>query len=388
MVHFKSAVTAVRVVSSASKKSKRTQCSKKKSCLCLLEDCTNNLLQEPLHQLAAAGSLETLKEAVQTFSLTLRETDGNLSTLLHHATSANQVLVMKYLLENCIEVDSVDKDGNTALHVASSKGHVEAIKLLLCSGASTTITNYAKDPPVHTAAREKSGRALRAYVHAGSDITVKGFRNRTIVHAIAETDNVEGVKVLYEQVIENVKDEVAVCNFPNSPGSIHAGHMCSCSKDDDGLTAVHLAARNNSYQFLEFLIQHCKAHTTDSLLGFVNGENSTSLHAAVDAGNFEVACILLKYGACPLVLKGDIPPPLHLACSQGRVDMVKAMIESCGTKKASTRMKGPHFTTAPSPFIAAASSRSLYKNAGRGWTSTIKTAGGGLRSTCPSRQAT
>lgn len=322
-LHFKSAATAVTAISALSKKSKQSSSSKKS--ILNLDACTNPFHPEPPQHHATTGDLAALKESIKAFGLTLKETDKHGSTLLHHATRAGQVPVMKYLLENGVELDAVDKDGNTALHLGACGGHMEALGLLLNSGASVATVNNIKDAPIHTAAREKSGKALGAFIsRPGMDFSLKAFRNRTIAHIIAESDNIECCKVLHEELSKK---------GPVDPKVAHtSGSICLCSKDDDGLTVVHLAARKNSYKVLEFFIQHCKSHTIDNLLGFVDEEDSTPLHAAVDAGNFEVACVLLKYGACPTVLKGDIPPPLHLACAQGRMGMVREITKLHGVQ--------------------------------------------------------
>ena len=328
-IHFKSAAQAVSAASTLSKKGSKfstKQCSRKK-CLCVLEDCTNHILQDPPQQFAATGNMDTLKEAIKTFGLTLRETDKNLSTLLHHASGANQTPVMQYLIENGAELGAADKDGNTALHLAACKGSVDAIRLLLDSGAPTAAVNSLTDAPIHTAGKEKSGQSLRAFLsHPRVDWGLKGFRNRTVLHAIAETDNLECFKVLHDEALKRTG---SACQEQSAHADIG---LCLCNKDDDGLTALHLAARMNSYQVLEHMIQQCKIHNADSLLGFVDEENGTPLHTAVDAGHLEVARVMLRYGADPLALRGDIPPPLHLACSQGRVEMLQAIMESCGVK--------------------------------------------------------
>ena len=314
--HFKSAVTAVSSASYLSKKKDKLQIlHMHRKSHSSLDDCTDHFHREPPQDLAARGDLAALEGSVARFGLTMRESDKNSSTLLHHAARTNQVEVMEYLLKHGIELDATDKHGDTALHVAARESHVQAIHLLLESGASISILNSEKEAAVHTAAREKSGQALKAIVEHQfcTACRLKGFRNRTILHYIAAEDNMEACKVL-QGCLSKVPDK----------------RKCLHLKDDDGLTPVHLAAQNNSYQVLEFFILLCREHSLDSTLGFVDEENSTPLHAAVDAGHLEVARVLLKYGACPMVMKGDIPPPIHLACSQGRLDMIKAMTEIYG----------------------------------------------------------
>ena len=271
--------------------------------------------------LASEGKLEELKNSIESYGLTLKETDRNECTLLHHAATANQVAVMQYLIDCGISLDAVNKDGNTALHMATINGNIEAIHLLLHSGASDKILNSKKEAPLHIAAVGTNKALLPAFLeHNSVDLIVCGYRNRTPLHIIAEHDNLEGCKA-YHQVVMAQEEK---CDTEKK--------FKLCSIDDDGLTPIHLAARCNSHLMLEFCIIKSKEHgyPIETVLGFLDEENSTPLHAAVDGGNSEVVRVLLKHGADPLALVEDMAPPLHLACSQGKLDMVKWMAEACG----------------------------------------------------------
>ena len=269
----------------------------------------------PLHVLAGEGKLEELKSSIDAYDLTLKETDQNGYTLLHHAAAHNQVTVMQYLIDSGINLDDTDNDGNTALHLATSNECVEACHLLLSSSASDTVLNKELDAPLHIAARGKN-KALAAILNHQVECSVLGYRSRTPLHVIAEFDNIEGVKIFNEKVMT----------------SANKNQFKLGAADDDGLTPMHLAARKNAHRVLDFFLSACTkySYSTESVLGFLDEENSTPLHAAVDSGNFEVAEVLLKHGASPIVSRGDLIPPLHLACSQGRAAMVKAMIELAG----------------------------------------------------------
>ena len=175
---------------------------------------------------------------------------------------------MRYLIENGVELDAADQDGNTALHVAACRGNIESVHLLLDAGSSTTATNNSGDAPIHTAAREKSAAALKTFlVHSRVDWDLKGFRNRTLMHIIAEADNLECCKALHEEVVKKMG-----CGENHTSCHAHSSHshgernLCACIKDDDGLTAVHLAARMNSHKVLEFIIQQCRRHCPDFVL--------------------------------------------------------------------------------------------------------------------------
>ncbi len=318
MSQFKSAVTVVSVASAFSKGKKRK---------CFTSSCTLGNFEEavdkqniiPPHIHASTGDLIGLKSSVASFSLSLRERGKDNATLLHHAAQGSQLPVMEYLLKNEIELDAVDNLGNTALHYSVMAGHVEGINLLLDAGASTNFLNKARNSPLHLAAKDLTGKALNACLSHPVDIFIKGPRNRNLFHVLAEVDNVKGYRLIKEN-LGNV-----ICSENDLIDKLSIG-------DEDGFSPIHLAARKNSHQVLEYIF-NCwkeKGFSIDKVFELINEENSTPLHVAVDGGNYEVVCVLLKFGARASILKEDISPPLHLACSLGRLDIVKAMVEYRG----------------------------------------------------------
>ena len=273
----------------------------------------------PIHTLAAEGRLEELKCMISEHGLTLDERDSNGCTLLHHATSHNQMPAMSFLIDSGISLNAVDNDGNTALHLAAENDLPEACHLLLSNGASDLVFNKKQWTALHLAAR-RSNKALKAILDHPVDYSVSGFRNRTPLHVISEYDNIEGMEIYYNIVFVSLL----------KTGKRAAAKICTV--DDNGLTALHLAARKNSYRCVDFTIQKIKSlgFPIHKILGLFDEENSTPLHAAVDSCNTEVVEVLLKHGASPVGYKENIIPPLHMACSQGRSVMVRMMVEYAG----------------------------------------------------------
>ena len=270
-------------------------------------------------ELAAKGRLDDLKAFIESFGLTLKETDESGASLLHHATANNQVQVMEYLIESGAGLNLVDIDGNTALHVAVQNSHIEAMHLLLKYEADDTILNKNIDAPIHIAMRSSNTDLIAGFLEHPVDLTVQGYRKRTPLHVLAECDNREGFEVFI-----NSQRVVEACT-KKSPVRL-------CAADADELTPIHLAARCNSYHILDSMISKTEefGYPKETVLGFLDEENSTPLHAAVDAGHAEVVEVLLKHQACPLASKDNQPPSLHLACSQGKLGMVQSMVKHCG----------------------------------------------------------
>ena len=266
-------------------------------------------------QLAREGDLEGLKSALDALEVTLKEQYASGATLLHFAARGNQVKVMRYLIENGIAPDSRDNDGNTSLHVSVQEGSVDAVDLLLNSGASDAILNSEQDAAIHLAIKLNRMDVVEVFLDHSINLLVLGYRKRTVLHIAAELDRVEIYKMVH--------------TYAQARGN---GMFNLCIVDEDNLTPTHLAARKGSHRILHFFMEVCKDHgyPNETILSFLDEENSTPLHAAIDGGHAAVVDVLLKYGASPLDSKYGHPPPVHMACSQGKLDILKVMVNYCG----------------------------------------------------------
>jgi len=96
-----------------------------------------------VHTLCSKGTLEDLKAEVEAhpdrIDIKLRNPNGG-STLLQAATYGN-VEIMRYLIDQNIEINGASNGGNTALHAAACMGFYDAAKLLLERGADRRMVN-------------------------------------------------------------------------------------------------------------------------------------------------------------------------------------------------------------------------------------------------------
>ena len=260
-----------------------------------------------------------MKAFIEALGTTIKETDETGASLLHHAAANNQVGVMQYLIDSGIDLNAVDQDGNTPLHLAVANGHVDAAHLLLNNRASDTILNKAMYAPLHIVMQNNDTLVLAAFLEHPVDIVVTGYRKRTPLHMAAEKDNVEVCEVLHNSVL--IQSEFR-----------KVGGFRLCASDEDELTPIHLAARVGSYRLLDLMMSKAIEHgySPEIVLSFLDEENSTPLHAAVDGGHVEVVEVLLKHKAQPDVIKGKQLPPFLLASTQGKLKVMQLMVQYSG----------------------------------------------------------
>ena len=329
--------------------------------------------QPNLFCLAADGNLNELKIFVSAIGQTkasLRDVDDNDATLLHHTAAHNQTDVIQYLIECGINCDAVDNDGSTPLHLATISGSVEAIHVLLNNGASDTILNIALESPLHIAVRINHPKLVQAFIsHPLVEILQSGPFMNTPFHTAVMHDSIESFSVLCEssQMVEAVRRSEG-CKIT--------------SKNRDGLTAIHIAARNGSHRVLELLIETTHrlnqgklemvksmveqfgrdilserdqyrrlpiyygviSSQSASLIAFLetNGVNldateddgCTPLHFAIKCGNLSSVKELLSRGAKPLVRNFQGSNSAHFAISFYR----RKIVEILSTHEASSKL--------------------------------------------------
>ena len=291
----------------------------KESSIELLELADQAATRKP-HDLARDGALDTLKAIIQALGVSIKVKNSTGATLLHAAASNDQVEVMQYLIDSGISLNATDKKGNTALHIATQNVCLRAVDLLMEKKANDTILNQEMEAPLHIAVRSKNLELVKVFLnHPHAELVVHGYRKRTALHIAAELNLMEIVDAIHATALA-------------LHGSCSNPKFRVCARDADGVTPVHYAARCGSHKVLEQIITRATEHgyPLSAMLSFLDEENTSPLNAAVDAGHLEVVQVLLKFGASPIEQNGDQLPAVHLACFQGRLQMVKAMVKKCG----------------------------------------------------------
>ncbi|MBV9576036.1 MAG: ankyrin repeat domain-containing protein, partial [Gammaproteobacteria bacterium] len=173
-----------------------------------------------------------------------------------------------------------------ALHQAVDFGHVMVVEKLLRFSFDTKLADQASLLALHLAAK-------------------KG--NLAMVQALLDYDN---------QVINHQTNE----GWTALAFAVDKGHLNVVDEllkqganpylfTQDGLLALHLAARNNELEVLKYLLDHEK----NINLNYQKNDGWTLLHIAVSNGYFNMVEELLKRGADPHLLNADGNSPLMLS---------------------------------------------------------------------------
>ena len=274
-----------------------------------------------LKQLVEEGKLDYLRVIVEEIGYDIKIVDESGATLLHNAVQFNQLEVAEFLMDQNIDINAVDNDGNTALHYAAIHQNPGAAKLLLSSSViDDKILNSNKESALHTVMRTLNPDMVRTFIEVEKvDTVVRGKHGRTPLHLAAELDFVDGLRVASEVIKQQSAD-----------GQVPKFRVCAA--DDDGVTPLHYAARCGSSAALDYMITCAQQHgyPIEAILKFLDEENRTPLHAAVDAGHIGVVEVLTKHGACPCSATGDQLPSTHLAVARGNLAMLQIFVKKFG----------------------------------------------------------
>ncbi|XP_026442283.1 ankyrin repeat-containing protein BDA1-like [Papaver somniferum] len=159
-----------------------------------------------------------------------------------HVSFVKEVLIFKP--ELALKADS---QGLTPLHLASARLHLRLVKVLLEANADACIVQDQDGrTPLHLAVMKGQGKAIKTMKMLIQErpeaIHIRNERNETILHfCVKNNGTVQALRLLVEYLAGEKPG--------NRDYSISAN-----SKDADGNTILHLAAKAGNMKIVKFLV--------------------------------------------------------------------------------------------------------------------------------------
>ncbi|XP_065720478.1 transient receptor potential cation channel subfamily A member 1 isoform X3 [Drosophila suzukii] len=257
---------------------------------------------------AESGNLDDFKRLFMADNSRISLKDGKGRTAAHQAAARNRVNILRYIRDQNGDFNAKDNAGNTPLHIAVDSDAYEALDYLLSIPVDTGVLNEKKQAPVHLATELNKVKSLRVMGQYRNviDIQQGGEHGRTALHLAAIYDHEECARILIT--------EFDAC--PRKP----------CN---NGYYPIHEAAKNASSKTMEVFFQwgEQRGCTREEMISFYDSEGNVPLHSAVHGGDIKAVELCLKSGAKISTQQHDLSTPVHLACAQGAIDIVKLMFE-------------------------------------------------------------
>ena len=270
-------------------------------------------------------------------------------TPLHEALTQGHLAIVEMLAraEDCKAACSCkNKDGDTPLHMACRKGFLDIVSYLVSGqGCSTACQNNNGDTPLHEAFRQGHLAMVEVLTRAQDCKAACSCKNKdgdTPLHMACRTDYVDMVRYL-------VSEQGCNTTYQNNNGDtpLHEAFRqsnltiaemltraqdckaaCNC-KNKNGDTPLHMACRKGHVDMVRYLVSEQGCITACQ-----NNNGDTPLHEAFRQNNLTIAEAVTRAQDCKAACNcknkdGDIP--LHLACRNGHVDMVRYLVSEHGS---------------------------------------------------------
>ncbi|MFZ0564738.1 MAG: ankyrin repeat domain-containing protein [Chlamydiales bacterium] len=242
-------------------------------------------------------------------------------TLLHQAAQLGNLKTMSLLIQNKSKLNITDNKNQTPLFVAIDNNKLEAVDLLIRHGVSVNATNQDRETPLHRAIELKNAPLIELLIQRGANPFAKTTFKKGILHLAAE----KGLKEVVESAIRN------------SPIPLYRNFLANPnSKDSEGLTPVHIAAREGDSDFLDELCQLKSWIPLFRLnLNAEDNKGQSPLHHAAMKGNTAIIDKLINitswlpfyYAVNPNAQDLDGKTPLHTAVQNGQSNAVSTIVK-------------------------------------------------------------
>ena len=276
------------------------------------------------------------------------KTPLNLVSQDDYDSEEHGVSIARLLLQRGVDVHVKDKDHNTPLHSAAFSGMLEIARVLLDHGADVNAENKQGETSLHLVAQgkydsqERGVGVARLLLERGVDVLAKGKDHSTALHLAAFTGRLEIVKLLIDHSANTAAEN------DNGESPLHLVSRGQYVPQEDGVDIVQVLLEHGVDVNTPDRHQNTPLHSASSLgrleiaralldnganLGLGNDRAQTPLHLA-SLGSYwfqddglGVTKLFLERGADIHARDEDNATPLHLACSRGRLDIARVLLE-------------------------------------------------------------
>ncbi|XP_068955651.1 transient receptor potential cation channel subfamily A member 1 [Petaurus breviceps papuanus] len=271
----------------------------------------NNKNSSPLHYAVQSGDLEMIKICLANGAQIKLEENGK-CTALHFAATQGATEIVKLMISSYSGSDdiinTVDGNNETLLHRVALFDHHELAEYLISMGANINSTDFEGRSPLLLATSSASWNVVNLLLSKGADIGIKDYFGRNFLHlTVLQPCGLKHLKpeFLQMQHIKNLvmDEDIDGCTplhyacsqgVPLSVNNLLCLDVSICIKSKDNKSPLHFAANYGRINTCQRLVRDM---TDTRLLNEGDQNGMTPLHLAAKNGHDKVVKFLLKKGA-------------------------------------------------------------------------------------------
>ncbi len=309
-------------------------------------DRIRNITLQQDGKIPIGNKLARIMVFVRMIDLDLESWDGLIKLMsipdnaLHIAISAGASEMITALLDySGCDVNATDEDGGTALHTAVQRGEATTVKLLLENGIDLEVVNEQGDTALLLALWQSSEQAIgitKTLLDKGSDLMVRNHSGWTPLHLAVESGTPDLVKMILSYDLEvDAPDHAGATPLmlvagwnsfncvPISRQLIESGANVNAT-NDKGSTPLMSASLYGSLEMVQLFIERGADVLSRNRLG------RTALHMVLSrtAGmKQEIISILINAQIDVEAKDDDGRSPLGIALKRGTLTIARQLLE-------------------------------------------------------------
>ena len=253
-----------------------------------------------VHEQTAIGNIAEVKKQIHGgFAVNTPGIDNK--TILHYAAVGNRLEITKFLIGSGADVNARDQWGYTPLHRAAEYDSAEVAKLLIDKDALLRSCDQWKYTSLHRAADNGSLKVASLLVEKGADVNARDQWGYTPLHRACRNGHLNIVKVLFSKMVDKeLKDDFGITPFLRAAqeGHVEISEFLLGNGADvfvltqEGDSIFHLLAQEGVAKAFEWALSKC-----GKLINTKNNNGLTPLHVAARNKNHIAISFLLRNGA-------------------------------------------------------------------------------------------
>jgi len=272
-----------------------------------------------VHLAAYMGDLAKLEAFIQE-GVDINTLDGHGYAPLHYSAQNGQKEAAELLIAKRANVNVKNWDGQTPLYIALSRGHKDIIELLLSKGANINTVDNKGNALIHHAAEAGRKDIVELLIAKGADINAKNNQGQTPLDIAVTNNRKDIIELLLAKgadtsihIAAQIGDLARVGKFVEGGANVNA-------KNNQGMTALHLAVQEKHQDVAKFLI------TKGADINAKDKSGYTPLYYAVWNEDKDMVRLLVTKGADVNFTPEKDYPPLHYAVWMEDIDIVKLFV--------------------------------------------------------------